>query len=149
MLKGCSFRKICTSYVRVVRIMAFNETLRKVNLGRKRSFSVIKQERCFTCSRELALTFQGLKCPSSKFSLPSQTLPQLCGSFYSLYWEHAMDSVDVCLWSTFRSSLFKQWELHFCWFSFPYTLKSWLSESFGNWIAVIWIYPHYLFGLWY
>lgn len=36
MLKGCSFRKICTSYVRVVRIMAFNETLRKVNLGRKK-----------------------------------------------------------------------------------------------------------------
>lgn len=83
MLKGCSFGKICTSYMRVMRIIAFNvisEKLRKVNLGREKvlSFSVIKQERCFTCSRELALTFQGLNCSSvkilSSFTDPSTTV---------------------------------------------------------------------------
>lgn len=83
MLKGFSFGKICTSYMRVMRIITFNVNsgkLRKVNLRRKKvlSFSVIKQERCFTCSRELALTFEGLKCPSVKiltsFTDPSTTV---------------------------------------------------------------------------
>ena len=56
------------------------EGLRKVNLGRGRvlSFSVIKQERCLTCSRELALTAQGFECPGvamlSSFIVPSTTV---------------------------------------------------------------------------
>ena len=83
MLKGCSFGKSCTSYVREKRIIIFNvisEKLRKVNLGRGKvlSLSVIKRERDLTCSGELALTADGFKRPSvailSFFIVPATTL---------------------------------------------------------------------------
>lgn len=83
MLKGCSFGKSRTSYVRVKRIIMLNVNsgkLKKMNLGRGRvlSFSVIKQVRCLTCSGKLALTTEGFEWPSvtilCSFIVPATTV---------------------------------------------------------------------------